>query len=123
VAVKHWLSPNDVNNKNRHAQVEGSDIEFFAFPYQQYHGKKGEFSCLIGSSYGWDSAGNAGTVWSASLYQAEKAVDAYTGVYYTGRSTPIDQKKFLNDKDACFEWADRQLRLKNGEIFDSPKEG
>jgi hypothetical protein len=93
--VKYWTTPNDANYHNSHAQVEGSDIEFFAFPFRPYHGAKGQISALVG--------GMVTGKWSATIYRAE-VIDGII----TGRTIPIVWKHFENN-DAAFEWAAAQI--------------
>ena len=101
MTVKVWCSKNDANHKNRHAKVEGSDIEFFAFPYQSYSGSYKLYSAILGKFY--DLEGGFHNVYSAGIYIVQ-LMDGHA----TGRTISVDYKSFATFYESV-EWADKKL--------------
>lgn len=47
--VRCWLTKNDANHSNRHAECSG--IEFFAFPYQSLYARLGQYHAIVGDIF------------------------------------------------------------------------
>lgn len=103
MSVKHWTSPNDANHSNRHAEADG--IEFFAFPYQNYLGRQGDYLAVVGDFTivrESDGVSHCVTRWSAVIKLCQPS-GATTNVIWQGFDT----------QDEAFEWAAEQLTKLN----------
>jgi hypothetical protein len=100
MAVRYFTTsiPGDLNHRNKHAVVdEDESLEFFAFPYQPYSARLGNYAATIGN-YHKRIDGEYTEVWSANTRRSHP----------DGTSAPL-KSHHSADKDSVFEWAYNEL--------------